>query len=105
MKYCMIEIAMDNIEELNKIVDLLLDNRLVSGCQVVESHSMWRWNGDKERSVEYLLFVKTKKKLVNDIFDVVRKIHSYQVFEFAIFDLDSCNQDYLNWIEQETKNV
>lgn len=39
MRYCMIETAFDNKEELEKVVTKLLDNKLVSGCQVVESNS------------------------------------------------------------------
>ena len=63
MKYCMIEIAFDNEQELNDVINKLLKERLVSGCQVVEGSSKWRWKDEIEMSKEYLLFVKTKKEL------------------------------------------
>lgn len=47
--------------------------------------------------------MKTKKHLMMDIYEVIKEMHSYECFEFAVFDLDSCNNDYLNWIEEETK--
>lgn len=103
MKYCMIEIAFDNEEEVNETINMLLKNRLVSGCQVVESNSKWRWKDKIEMSKEYLVFLKTKKDFLKEIYDVVRKIHNYECFEFATFDLDSYNQEYLNWIDEETK--
>lgn len=103
MKYCMIEIAFDNEEELNTVIDALLSKRLVGSCQVVESNSKWNWHGEREGAKEYLLFVKTKKELSKEIYDIIKNIHSYDCFEFAIFELDSCNEDYLNWIETETK--
>lgn len=99
----MIETAFDNKEEVNKVVEFLLKDKLISSCQIVESDSRWNWKGEYESSKEYLVFMKTKKTLVKDIYDTIKKIHSYECFEFAIFDLDSCNNDYLNWIDEETK--
>lgn len=103
-KYCMIESAFDNEEELNKVIDVLLENELVCSCQVVESKSRWIWHKEIEASKEYLLFMKTKKSLADKVFETIQNIHNYECFEFAIFDLTSSNQDYLKWIEEETTN-
>lgn len=102
MKYCMIETAFDNKEELTKVVKALLKNKLVGSCQIVESDSKWNWNGEYEEAKEYLLLMKTKKSLAPKVYESIKQIHSYDCFEFAIFDLESCNQEYLNWIENET---
>lgn len=104
MKYCMIEIAFDNKDELDQVVSKLLGSRLVGSCQVVESDSKWNWKGKCESSLEYLLLMKTKKSLVNEIYEVIKEVHSYECFEFAVFDLTSCNEDYLKWIDNETKS-
>jgi len=102
MKYCMIEIAFDNMEEAETMISRLLDEKLVASCQLIESNSRWNYKKEKEESREYLVFMKTKKVLLEKIYNVVKEIHSYDVFEFAVFDLFSCNDDYLNWIEEET---
>lgn len=102
MKYCMIEVAFDNKKELKQVVSKLLESKLVSGCQVIESDSSWNWNGEFESSKEYLLFMKTKKSLTKKIYEVIREFHNYECFEFAEFDLDSYNKEYLKWIEEET---
>jgi len=101
--YCMIEIAFDNKDEVRDVVDKLLQNKLVGSCQVVESDSKWNWKGELESAKEYLVFMKTKKSLANEIFGLIKNIHSYDCFEFAIFELNSCNDEYLNWIDTETK--
>lgn len=101
MKYCMIETAIDNKEEAELIVKTLLTKKLISSCQIVESNSTWHWNNELECTKEYLLFMKTKYKLTNNIYEEIKKIHSYDCFEFAVFKLESCNQDYLNWIDNE----
>lgn len=101
--YCMIEIAFANKEEVDISINKLLNSKLVASCQVIESNSYWNWNLKRESSKEYLLIIKTKKKLVNEIYNIIKDIHSYECFEFAIFNIESCNNDYINWIEKETK--
>lgn len=100
--YCMIETAFDNLDEARQVISKLLDEKLVASCQMVESNSKWNWKQEQEESKEYLVFMKTKKSLQEKIYNVIKEIHSYDCFEFAVFELNSCNQDYLNWIEEET---
>ena len=100
--YCMIETAFDNLDEAKQVISKLLDEKLVASCQMVESNSKWNWKQEQEESKEYLVFMKTKKSLQEKISNVIKEIHSYDCFEFAVFELNSCNQDYLNWIEEET---
>ena len=102
MKYCMIETAFDNIEEAKKVIDRLLEEKLVASCQMIESNSKWNWKQEIEESKEYLVFMKIKKSLQEKIFKIIKEKHSYDCFEFAVFDLNSCNNDYLDWIEGET---
>lgn len=103
MKYCMIETAFDNKEETERVIKELLENKLVASCQMVESNSKWNWKKELEESKEYLVFMKTKTSLQEEVYNTIKSIHSYECFEFATFGLDSCNTDYLNWIEEETK--
>lgn len=99
--YCMIEVAFNNLDEVNKTVSKLLNEKLVASCQVVESNSKWNWKQELEESKEYLVFMKTKKSLQEKTYEIIKGIHSYECFEFAVFNLNSCNEEYLNWIEEE----
>ena len=47
--------------------------------------------------------MKTKESLVNEVYEVIKEIHSYNVPEFAVFLLTSPSKDYLDWIDKETK--
>lgn len=102
MKYCMIETAFGNKEELDKVVSELLENKLVASCQVIESNSQWNWKGKLEVEKEFLVLMKTKSSLVEKVYQTIRKTHSYDCFEFAVFDLTSSSTEYLNWIDEET---
>lgn len=102
MKYCMIETAFDNREEAEETIKALLEKKWVASCQIVESDSKWNWKNEYEESKEYLVFMKTKAALQKNIYDTIREIHSYECFEFAVFNLESYSEDYLQWIEDET---
>ena len=103
MKYCMIEVAFDKREEVEQVGKCLLDKHLVSSCQVVESNSVWNYKGERETAKEYLLFLKTRIDLQKEIYQEIRRIHSYECFEFAVFPFTSCSDSYLNWIGEETR--
>ena len=101
--YCMIETAFDNIEEAKEVINELINKKLVASCQMVESISKWNWQQKIEDAKEYIVFMKTKKNLQEEVYNVIKEKHSYECFEFAVFDLNSCNQSYLNWINEEVK--
>ena len=103
MRYVMIEVAFNSEEEVKLIKERLLKEKLVASLQVIISDSSWNYNGELESDNEYLVFMKTKESLVNEVYEVIKEIHSYEVFEYAIFPLTSPSKDYLDWIDKETK--
>lgn len=103
--YCMVEIAFEKKNEVNEAINTLLYKRLAASCQVIESNNTWNWLGTRESAKEYLLHIKTRKELVEKIYNTIKKIHSYQTFEFAVYNIESPSSEYLDWIEEETKNT
>ena len=99
----MIEVAFNSEEEVELIKERLLKEKLVASLQVIVSDSTWNYKGELESDKEYLVFMKTKEFLVNEVYKVIKEIHSYEVFEYAIFPLTSPSKDYLDWIDKETK--
>ena len=103
MRYVMIEVAFNSEEEVKLIKERLLKEKLVASLQVIVSDSSWNYNGELESDNEYLVFMKTKESLINEVYEVIKEIHSYEVFEYAVFPLTSPSKDYLDWIDKETK--
>ena len=97
----MIEIAFNNLDEINQAVDILLSKKIVASTHIIESNSSWNWKNKRENGKEYLLQVKTKLAKQKEIYDVIKKIHSYDCFEFAVNEISSINNDYLKWIDEE----
>lgn len=102
-KYIMITTTFDNKEEANKIIEILLEKRLVSCCQLSNIESSYHWKGKIEHTNEFLLQMKSKKELFTEIEQVVLKEHSYEIPQLVAYDIVDGFKGYLDWIEEETK--
>ena len=103
-EYCMVETADDNYEEIKIIATKLLDKKLVASYHIIESESSWNWNSERENAKEYLLQMKTKKNCLKEIYEIIKNKHTYECFEFAVYNITSINKAYLSWIDKEIKN-
>lgn len=70
--YIMIEIAFGSKKEVDESVNILLDNKLVASTQVFTSESTWNYKGKRTNKKEYILLLKTKEELINDIYNVIK---------------------------------
>lgn len=102
-KYIMITTTFNNKDEANKISELLLKERLVSCCQLSNITSSYNWKGKIEHEEEYLLQMKSKKELYNQIEKIILENHSYETPQLVAYDIIDGYKEYLNWIGEETK--
>ena len=103
-KYIIITTLCDKEEIANKIIDTLLEKRLVAGSQLSKVHSKYWWNNQLEECDEYKLQFRTKENLFGKIKDEIIKIHDYETAEISYIDIKDANKEFLNWIEKETTN-
>jgi periplasmic divalent cation tolerance protein len=62
----------------------------------VQSHYWWK---DKtETASEYLLLIKTTAAEMERVRQKIRELHSYEMPEFIVFDIESGDAKYLEWI-------
>ena len=104
-EYIMITTTFSNQEEMEDVVHLLLDERLVSCCQIKEIQSLYHWKGKVENEKEYLVLMKTKKDLYKEVEKEILNHHSYEVPEIISYEITNGYSKYLNWIEDETKSI
>ena len=91
-------------QEAQVISKLLLENRLIACANIVPKvSSMFWWQGNLESEEECMLILKTKTPLLDKIVDEVKSAHSYDIPEVIALPIIGGNQDYLNWIKEETK--
>lgn len=101
-KCIMITTTFDDIDEANNIMQILLEKHLVSCCQIFNINSSYHWKGSIEHCSEYLVQMKTQKKLYDEVEKVILKNHSYEVPQIVAYDIAGGSDEYLKWICDET---
>ena len=102
-KYNIVTTLCDKEEIANKIINTLLEKRLVAGTQVYKVRSKYWWNNELEECDEYKLEFRTKESLFTEIKNEINKIHNYETAEISYFEIIDSNVDFINWINKETK--
>ncbi len=87
----------------NKIIDILLEKKLIAGSQLSKVHSKYWWNDKIEENDEYKLEFRTKESLFTQIENEIKKIHDYDVAEISYYEIKNANEDFLKWIDESTK--
>ena len=102
-EYCIITTACNKKEIADKITKHLLTNRLAACCQVFPIQSSYWWEDEIVEEMEYFIQIKTKKSLFETVKEEIIKVHDYDVCEVASYDITNGSEQFLNWIDYETK--
>ena len=102
-KYIIVTTLCNKKEIANRIIDILLKNKLVAGAQISKIHSKYWWNNELEECDEYKLEFRTKESLFTEIESEINKIHDYDTAEISYSEIIDANMNFLTWIDKETK--
>ena len=102
-KYIIVITLCDKKEIANKIIDTLLEKKLIAGSQVTKVHSKYWWNNKLEECNEYKLEFRTKKSKFAIIENEIKGIHNYEVAEITYFEIKNASKEFLNWIDENIK--
>ena len=102
-KYIIVTTLCDKEEIANKIINTLLEKRLVAGSQVIKVQSKYWWNNKLEEGSEYKLEFRTKESNFLKIENEIKKIHNYAVAEISSFEIKNASKEFLNWIDENIK--
>ena len=102
-KYIIVTTLCNKEEIANKIINTLLEKRLVSGSQVTKVHSKYWWNNKLEECDEYKLEFRTKESLFSKIENEINQMHDYEVTEISYTEIKNGNKEFFNWINENLK--
>lgn len=82
------------------IARTLVEKRLAACVNIVSSkvESIYRWKGNVERALEYLLIIKTTVKRLAELEKEVKRLHSYDVPELLVLPVSAGSREYLQWM-------
>ncbi len=97
-KYCTIMTTYSDEKIGKKIIESLLDKRLVACIQRQEVNSFYHWDGKVNNDKEYLLYIKTTISLYKEIEQVITQHHDYDTPEIIMLPITDGYPPYLQWI-------
>ncbi len=91
-------------DEAAKISRLLVELRLAACVNTLPGlRSTYRWQGAIVDSAEFLLLIKTRRDLFQDLKAAIQSAHSYRVPEVIALPIVDGAVSYLEWLAKETR--
>jgi periplasmic divalent cation tolerance protein len=90
-------------EEAANIARALVEARLAACVNIIpQIRSIYHWQGAIEDDTEWLLVIKTRRDLFEQLAAKLRTVHSYEVPEAIALSIVDGLPDYLAWIDRES---
>ena len=91
-------------QEAHKIAHILVKRRLAACVNIVPRvQSIYRWKGEIESAHEWLLLSKTRADKFPAVRDAIGELHSYEVPECIVLEIEDGSLPYLQWLEKATQ--
>jgi len=101
--YAVVLVSVGSTAEGERIAEALVGERLAACVNVVGPiRSIYRWDHAVQHDEEWLLIIKTRRKLLTALEQRVQALHSYQTPEVIALPITAGAQRYLNWLRAET---
>jgi len=98
--YTLVVMTVPNKEEGEKIVHRLLQERLIACANITGPvSSLFWWKEKIDKANEFLVFMKSHKKLFDKLCERVREMHSYDVPEILATPITKGLPSYLDWLK------
>ena len=103
-EYIQVFTTTEKREGAEEIAKAIVEKRLAGCIQIVGPiTSMYWWKGNVETAEEWLLFIKSKQELYEELEKAIKEIHPYEIPEIIAMPITAGDKDYLEWLKNELK--
>lgn len=102
MKICQLWLACADKVEADKIVQVLLERRLIACGKQLSVSSDFLWKGKIDHNDEILLIMDSREDLFERVEVEVAKLHSYKTFVLMAVPVVKISQKAEAWLESST---
>ncbi|HEX6689338.1 MAG TPA: divalent-cation tolerance protein CutA [Solirubrobacterales bacterium] len=100
-EYLQVTTTTGSEEEAERIGAALVERRLAACVQIIGPiASHYRWQGEIERSSEWLCLAKTEAGRYPQLEAAIGELHSYDEPEIVATPIVAASQGYLEWIDR-----
>ena len=94
--------SFSKLEDAKLMARTLIEQHLVACVQINEGiHSMYRWEGKICEDREILFLAKTEASKWDQIHDLIKQAHPYDLPEILAFTPLQYDDDYSKWVQSE----
>ncbi len=99
IEYIIVLVTAANRKEAEAISQDLLVKKLIACANIVGPvSSHFHWSGKVEQAEEFLVLMKSRGDMFEEIADAVGKMHSYKVPEVLALPIIAGSASYLSWL-------
>ena len=101
---CQVQTTVANEAAARQIAATLVGERLAACVQILGPlTSTYRWQGEVERSQEWLCIVKCRAADYVSVEAAIRRLHDYDTPEILATPIVAGSRAYLDWLMRETE--
>src|SRR5437016_14034422 len=90
--------------QAEQIARALVEERLAACVNIIPGiRSIYRWKDQVEDAVEWLLVIKSRRDLMDELRASIGKIHAYEVPEVLALPVVDGSASYLEWLDRELR--
>lgn len=91
-------------QEAEKITGKLLDQKLIACANITGPvSSLFWWKGKISREKEFLVLMKTRAELFEELAKTIKQMHSYEVPEIIAVPILRGDQSYMEWLNNSLR--
>lgn len=102
-EYCIVITTYSEKELGQKIIDELIKGQLAACVQTLQIESFYHWKGEVNKDNEFLVLIKTRKELYEEVENCIRINHTYEIPEIIQIPVTTGFAGYMNWIDSVCK--
>ena len=99
LPYIVVQVAVENEEQAARIAMAVVEKKLAACAQIFPIKSTYEWKNNIVQDSEWLIFMKTRKEVFDELQAYVKELHSYEVPEILAIPVVAGSSSYLSWID------
>lgn len=100
-----IYITVDSLDLAKMLARGLVENRLAACVNIIPGvKSIYNWNGILNEDEEFLLMVKTRTELIDELTSWVKRNHHYQLPEVISVPITGGSTEYIEFLVNSTRD-
>lgn len=100
--FCVVTTTTDSQTHARTLAAAIVRQGLGACVQIQSIESHYVWQGQQEQAQEWLLQVKTRTALYEELERFIKAHHPYQVPQVLCLPVLAGHADYLRWLREQT---